>query len=85
MHFDGPACGGRAGDPAVQQKPQRGQVHSSTFSLNTYRRSSSALVGLPPPPRTLPLREPSAALQPEAASALAAMGEAARSLPVVYK
>lgn len=34
---------------------------------------------------THPLREPSAVLQPEAASALAAMGEAAGSLPVVYK
>lgn len=43
-------------------------------------------VSPPPALHTLPLREPpSAALQPEAASALAAMGEAAGSLPAVYK
>lgn len=52
MRFDGSACGGwAAGDPAAWQKPQRGQVHSGTFSLNTYT-SSSARVGLHPPPRT---------------------------------
>lgn len=89
MHLDGAACGGRAdglaGNTAAQQKPQRGQVHSDTFSLNTFRRSSSARVGLPPPPHMLPLPEPSAWLQPEAAWAGAAMGEAGRSLPAVYK
>lgn len=46
------AVGGQAGDPAVWHKPQRGQVHSGTFSLNTYT-SSSARVGLHPLPRTL--------------------------------
>lgn len=82
-HSGGCACGGRAGRAAAA--PQRSS--SLRHLLTSYRQEKlECAAGPPPPPRTLPLRAPSTALQPEAASAPAAAGEAAGSLPAaVYK